>query len=60
MEATPAGITAGSPVLLKPSKPHHAISIPNGYHVQNNYATPNAVLHTPSAACHFADMPSFE
>jgi hypothetical protein len=29
-------------VLLKPSQPHHAISIPNGYHVQNNYATANA------------------
>jgi enhancer of polycomb-like protein len=38
-EATPAGVsTASSPMPMKPSQPHHAISIPNGYHIQNNYA----------------------
>jgi hypothetical protein len=24
---------------MKPNQPHHAISIPNGYHIQNGYAT---------------------
>jgi len=38
-EATPAGVTAASPMPIKPTQPHHAIPIPNGYHVQNNYAT---------------------
>jgi enhancer of polycomb-like protein len=35
-EATPAGVTAASPMPLKPTQPHPAISIPNGY-MQNNY-----------------------
>ena len=37
-EATPAGVTAASPMPIKPTQPHAAISIPNGYHIQNNYA----------------------
>ncbi|KAI0280469.1 hypothetical protein BGY98DRAFT_1095464 [Russula aff. rugulosa BPL654] len=37
-EATPAGVTAASPMPIKPTQPHPAISIPNGYHIQNNYA----------------------
>ena len=36
-EATPAGVTAASPLPIKPTQ-HPAISIPNGYHIQNNYA----------------------
>jgi enhancer of polycomb-like protein len=37
-EATPAGVTAASPMPIKPTQTHAAISIPNGYHIQNNYA----------------------
>ena len=37
-EATPAGVTAASPMPIKATQPHSAISIPNGYHIQNNYA----------------------
>lgn len=38
-EATPAGVsTVSSPMPMKPTQPHHAISIPNGYHLQNSYA----------------------
>jgi enhancer of polycomb-like protein len=37
-EATPAGVTAASPMPIKPTQAHPAISIPNGYHIQNNYA----------------------
>ncbi|KAF8495934.1 enhancer of polycomb-like-domain-containing protein [Russula emetica] len=37
-EATPAGVTAASPMPIKPTQPHAAISIPNGYHIQNNFA----------------------
>lgn len=37
-EVTPAGVTAASPMPIKPTQPHAAISIPNGYHIQNNYA----------------------
>jgi enhancer of polycomb-like protein len=33
-EATPAGVTAASPMPIKPAQ-HPAISIPNGYHIQN-------------------------
>jgi enhancer of polycomb-like protein len=41
-EATPAGAsTASSPMPMKPTQPHHAISIPNGYHPQNSYTLPN-------------------
>ena len=35
---TPAGVTAAFPMPIKPTQPHPAISIPNGYHIQNNYA----------------------
>ncbi|KAI9453934.1 enhancer of polycomb-like-domain-containing protein, partial [Russula earlei] len=38
-EATPAGVSTVSPMPIKPTQPHHAISIPNGYHIQNSYAT---------------------
>jgi enhancer of polycomb-like protein len=38
-EAPPAGVPpTTSPVPMKPAQPHHSISIPNGYHLQNNYA----------------------
>jgi enhancer of polycomb-like protein len=37
-EVTNAGVSAASPIPMKPTQSHHAISIPNGYHVQNNYA----------------------
>ena len=37
-EATNASVSAASPIPVKPTQSHHAISIPNGYHVQNNYA----------------------
>jgi enhancer of polycomb-like protein len=37
-EATPAGVTAASPMPIKPTQPHPSISIPNSYHMQNNYA----------------------
>jgi enhancer of polycomb-like protein len=53
-EAPPAGLpAASSPLPMKPAQPQHPISIPNGYHIQNNYAAamPNgtpAYLH-PSA-----------
>lgn len=37
-EATSAGVSAASPMPMKPTQSHHAISISNGYHIQNNYA----------------------
>jgi enhancer of polycomb-like protein len=38
VEATTAIVPAASPIPIKATQSHHAISIPNGYHVQNNYA----------------------
>ncbi|KAF8496389.1 hypothetical protein F5888DRAFT_1833868 [Russula emetica] len=43
-EATPAA----SPMPIKPTEPHAAISIPNGYHIQNNYATNRRSADSPS------------
>jgi hypothetical protein len=38
-EAPPAGVSAVPPSMpRKPTQPRHAISIPNGYHIQINYA----------------------
>jgi len=40
VEAPAVGVpAASSPMPTKPAQPHHPISIPNGYHIQNNYAT---------------------
>ncbi|KAF8489872.1 hypothetical protein F5888DRAFT_1808461 [Russula emetica] len=47
-EATPAGMTAASPMPIKPTQPHAAISIPNGYHIQNNYAMNRRSADSPS------------
>ena len=43
-EATPAGVTAASPMPMKPTAQHAAISIPN-YHMQNGYAPNGTYLH---------------
>ncbi|KAI0300651.1 enhancer of polycomb-like-domain-containing protein [Multifurca ochricompacta] len=37
-DATPTGLSTGSPMPMQPNQGHHAISLPNGYHMQNNYA----------------------
>ena len=38
-EAPPTGVSTTSPTMpMKPTQPYRAISIPNGYHIQNNYA----------------------
>ena len=44
-EATPAGVTAASPMPMKLTAQHAAISIPN-YHMQNGYAPNGTYLHT--------------
>ncbi|KAI0262080.1 enhancer of polycomb-like-domain-containing protein [Gloeopeniophorella convolvens] len=37
---TPGAPTAAAaPMPTKPAQPHHAITLPNGYHMPNNYAT---------------------
>lgn len=37
-EATAGSLSASSPMPIKPTQSHHALSLPNGYHLQNNYA----------------------
>ncbi|KAI9437906.1 enhancer of polycomb-like-domain-containing protein [Lactarius psammicola] len=37
-EATTGSLSTASPMPIKPSQSHHALSLPNGYHMQNNYA----------------------
>ena len=37
-EATSGSLSTTSPMPIKPTQSHHALSLPNGYHLQNNYA----------------------
>ena len=37
-EATTGSLSTASPMPVKPTPSHHALSLPNGYHMQNNYA----------------------
>jgi len=37
-EATSASLSTTSPISIKPTQSHHALSLPNGYPLQNNYA----------------------
>jgi enhancer of polycomb-like protein len=48
-EATSASLSTTSPMPIKPTQSHHALSLPNGYHLQNNYAPTNTTYlhHSP-------------
>ncbi|KAN0129912.1 hypothetical protein V8E53_012238 [Lactarius tabidus] len=37
-EATAGSLSTSSPMPIKPTQSHHALPLPNGYHLQNNYA----------------------